>query len=110
MPNIMRQPHKFRGLIYAFFFISGFSALIYEVVWFHLLRLAIGCSSVSLTILLVSFMGGMFIGSLLFNRLFPKHLHPLKLYAALELAIGICGVLMLFLVPWVGHAYLNLQF
>ena len=106
----MANHAKIRTLIYLFFLVSGFSALIYEVVWFHLLRLAIGSSSVSLTILLVSFMGGMFIGSSLFGRLFSASRDPLKLYAALELAIGICGGLMLIAVPMVGSFYSNTHF
>jgi len=57
------------ALLTGLFFASGAAALIYEVVWFHLLRLVIGASALSLGILLASFMGGMFLGSLLFARL-----------------------------------------
>ena len=46
------------------FVASGCAALIYEVVWFHLLRLVIGGSWISLGILLASFMGGMCLGSI----------------------------------------------
>ena len=42
---------------------SGCAALIYEVVWFELLRQVIGASSVSLAIVLTSYMGGLFLGS-----------------------------------------------
>ena len=48
---------------------SGCSALIYEVVWFQLLELVIGVSTVSLGILLGTFMAGMCLGSLLFGLL-----------------------------------------
>ena len=48
---------------------SGCSALIYEVVWFQLLELVIGVSTVSLGILLGTFMGGMCLGSLFFPGL-----------------------------------------
>ena len=43
---------------------SGCSALIYETVWYQLLQLAIGSTSVSLGFLLATFMGGLCIGSL----------------------------------------------
>jgi len=75
---------------------SGAAALIYEIVWFQLLELVIGSTAVSLGILLATFMGGMCLGSLILRRL--------RLYA-LELGIAICGILVLFLMPFVGSAY-----
>ena len=50
------------ALLAAMFAASGCAALIYEIVWFHLLRLVIGASALSLGILLASFMGGLFLG------------------------------------------------
>ena len=47
---------------------SGVVALIYEIVWFQLLELAIGSTAVSLGILLATFMGAMCLGSLIFPR------------------------------------------
>ena len=41
---------------------SGCAALIYELVWFHYLRLVVGSTSISIAALLVSFMGGMGLG------------------------------------------------
>jgi spermidine synthase len=75
---------------------SGVAALIYEIVWFQLLELVIGSTAVSLGILLATFMGGMCLGSLILSRL--------RLYA-IELGIGILGILVLFLMPFVGSAY-----
>ena len=48
---------------------SGMCALIYEVVWYQLLQLAIGSTSVSLGMLLATFMGGLCIGSVWFPRI-----------------------------------------
>src|SRR4051812_14954362 len=79
---------------------SGCSALIYEIVWFQLLQLAIGSTSVSLGFLLATFMGGLCIGSIALPRMRAvKKEHPLRVYAALELGIGICGILVLFGLP-----------
>ena len=84
---------------------SGCAALIYEVVWFQLLQLSIGSSAVSLGVLLGIYMGGMCLGSLLLPRyLNPSH-HPLKVYAALEVGIGLFGVIVLFAVPLLGQLY-----
>ena len=75
---------------------SGVAALIYEIVWFQLLELVIGSTAISLSILLATFMGGMCLGSLILSRW--------RLYA-IELGIAILGILVLFLMPFVGSAY-----
>src|ERR1700754_886525 len=77
---------------------SGCAALIYEVVWFQLLQLSVGSSAVSLGILLGIFMGGMCLGSLLLPRFINSRHHPLKVYAWLEIGIGLCGVVVLYAV------------
>ena len=84
---------------------SGCAALIYEVVWFQLLQLSIGSSAVSLGVLLGIFMGGMCLGSLVTPRFLDKSRHPLRVYAMLELGIGVCGLLVMWLVPVLGNAY-----
>src|SRR5262245_314368 len=52
-------------------------------------------------------MGGLCAGSILLPRFVPRSIHPLKLYAALELGIGILGVLVLFAVPLVARLYVH---
>lgn len=84
---------------------SGACALIYEVVWFQLLGLVIGSSAISLGVLLATFMGGMCIGSLALPRFAPRDWHPLKLYAVLEIGIGVIGLLELALIPLIGRLY-----
>ncbi len=84
---------------------SGCAALIYEIVWFQLLQLVIGSSSISLGILLGTFMGGMCLGSLLLPRVVPVGEHPLRVYAFLELGIGALAIAILFGMPLVGGAY-----
>ena len=84
---------------------SGCAALIYEVVWYQLLPLAIGSTSVSLGILLAAFMGGLCIGSLWLPRILPKR-HPLQLFAALEIGIGGCAILVQFGLPFLNRVYI----
>jgi spermidine synthase len=81
-------------------------ALIYEVVWYQLLQLAIGSTSVSLGILLATFMGGLCIGSIWFPRLRLAQ-HPLKIYAALELGIAACAVLVQISLPSLDRLYIT---
>jgi spermidine synthase len=81
---------------------SGAAALIYEVVWFQLLELAIGSSAVSLAVLLATFMGGTCLGSLFLPRIIPARLDPMRVYAAIEIGILILGMMVLAVTPLVG--------
>src|SRR5262245_38421784 len=92
-------------LLVVLFIGSGCAALIYEIVWFQLLELVIGSSALSLGVLLGTFMGGMCLGSLLLPRVIPPNHHPLKIYALLETAIGVIGILVLAVVPLIGGFY-----
>ena len=102
--RIMRSQRLLPALLLLFVG-SGCAALIYEVVWFQLLELVIGSSAVSIGVLLGTFMGGMCLGSLLLPRLTRPDAHPLRVYAWLELGIGIVGLIVLFAMPLVGGAY-----
>jgi spermidine synthase len=84
---------------------SGCAALIYEVVWFQLLQLVVGSSAVSLGVLLGTFMGGMCLGSLLLPRFVSPRAHPLKVYAYLELGIGLFAILILVGMPVLARVY-----
>jgi spermidine synthase len=86
---------------------SGCAALIYETVWFQLLQLVIGSSGVSLGLLLAAYMGGLCAGSILIARYVSPRIHPLKVYALLEVGIGILGLAVLFAVPLVSRVYLT---
>jgi spermidine synthase len=99
------QTRRFLPGLIVLFIGSGCAALIYEIVWFQLLQLVIGSSAISLGILLGTFMGGMCLGSLLLPRMVAAREHPLRVYAFLEIGIGICGVVILFGMPLVGGAY-----
>jgi len=87
------------------FFASGCAALIYETSWFHLVQLVVGASSISVAVLLCSFMGGMAMGSAWLPRLFPATAHPLRVIAILEAGIAGFGVLIPMVLPVVQQAY-----
>ena len=98
---------RYLPLLLLLFVGSGCSALVYEVVWLQLLQLVIGSSAVSLGVLLGTFMGGMCLGSLLLPSWIAPHRHPLRVYAVLELGIGICGILLLFGMPYINRIYMS---
>src|SRR5580765_6893153 len=84
---------------------SGCAALIYEIVWFQMLQLVIGSSAVSLGALLGTFMGGMCLGSILLPKKISTRHHPLRVYAYLELGIGVLGLLVLWAIPVLDRVY-----
>jgi spermidine synthase len=92
-------------LLLVLFIGSGCAALIYEIVWFQLLQLVVGSSAVSLGVLLGTYMGGMCLGSLLLPRYVSARTHPLRVYAIIEGGIGVCGLLVLLILPLLSHLY-----
>ncbi len=102
---IPARTRQFLPLLLILFVGSGWSALIYEVVWLQLLQLVIGSSAPSLAVLLSTFMGGMCVGSLALPRLISARHHPLKVYAWLELGTAAFGLIVLFGMPYVQDLY-----
>ena len=105
-PKTSGARRRFLPVLLVLFAGSGCSALIYEIVWYQLLQLVIGSTAVSLGVLLATFMGGLCIGSLALPRLArARGMHPLKVYAFLELGIGACGILALIIIPLLDSVY-----
>ncbi len=102
------QPSFLLAVLLVLFGASGCAALIYEVAWYQVLQLAIGSTSVSLGILLATFMGGLCLGSLALPRWRrAESAHPLRVYAALELGIGVLGVLVTAGMPLISAVYVT---
>src|SRR6204780_69261 len=92
-------------LLLVLFIGSGCAALIYEIVWFQLLQLVVGSSAVSLGVLLGTYMGGLCLGSLLLPRYVSARNHPLRVYAIIEGGIGVCGLIVLSILPLLDRLY-----
>src|SRR5664279_1313565 len=103
--NAPGASRRYLPILLVLFACSGCSALIYEIVWYQLLQLVIGSTAVSLGVLLATFMGGLCLGSLLLPRFLSDERHPLRVYAAVETGIGICGVLALAGMPLISGIY-----
>jgi spermidine synthase len=88
----------------ALFAASGCAALVYQVVWFERLSLAIGSSALSLGVLLATFLGGMGLGSWLAPRVLAGHA-PLHRLALVELVTGVLGLATLVAIPLLASLY-----
>lgn len=82
-----------QNILFALFTLSGFSGLIYESVWSNYLKLFLGHAAYAQTLVLAMFMGGMAAGAWLSGRYLARIPHPLLGYAAVELVIGLFGLL-----------------
>jgi spermidine synthase len=90
------------------FFLSGSAGLIYEVLWTRSLALSFGHTVWAMTTVLVVFMGGLALGSFLFGRTADRFGDPVRLYALLELGIGIYCLAAPSLLALSGRAHLAL--
>ena len=87
MISLSRQTlHSIIGLLLV---ISGGLGLIYQTLWFKYLSLFLGNTTYAQTIVLATFMGGLAIGSAWWGRKVDSTQQPLRLYAYLELGIGV---------------------
>ncbi|MGV7220102.1 MAG: fused MFS/spermidine synthase [Nitrospinales bacterium] len=100
-----KQPSR---MVYFFFFFSGATALVYEIIWTRMLTLAFGHTVFSVSVVLAAFMAGLGFGSYLWGHLVDtlsisnvdegvhkKH-SPIMIYAVIEIFIFIsCALLSL---------------
>jgi spermidine synthase len=80
-------------VLYALFFLSGAAGLIYESIWTRYLALLVGHSAYAQILVLTIFLGGMAVGSFLVGRYSERLRNPLILYAVVEAAVGLLGLL-----------------
>lgn len=84
-----------RWAVFGLFFFSGACALVYQITWLRLFRLAMGNTVFTSATVLTAFMAGLALGSWLAGRLADRTGRPLRLYAYLEVLIGLCGLAMM---------------
>ena len=92
---------------FIFFFISGFCSVLYELVWLRLSMAQFGVTTAMVSIVLSVFMAGLGLGSWASGRwllrtdrsAFPA----LRLYAIIELLIGISGLVVPYGLVWGRH-------
>lgn len=82
-------------LILAGFGLSGFAALIYEVAWTRALCLILGNSVYAFSAMLLTFLFGLAIGSIIFGALFGRRKITLSAFGLIELSAGFSAVLLL---------------
>ena len=93
------------SLILLIFLLSGMLGLGYQVLWSKFLLEFIGVSSYSYSTVLAAFMAGLALGSWIWGRLSDRLQNPLKLFAYLELGIGLYALCYLPLMSFAEGLY-----
>ncbi len=84
------------------FLLSGFAALVYEVVWTQLLTLSFGASAYSFSIMLAAFFIGLGLGGYAAGKYIDDKKDAVKIFAYLEIGIGLSGLMILLFFDRVG--------
>src|SRR5262245_9685173 len=83
-----------RAVLLACFFLSGSSGLILESLWTRKLGLVFGSTTLAISTVLATFMGGLGLGSYLAGRYADRIKNPVRAYAAAEAGIGLYALLI----------------
>lgn len=96
-----------------FFFLSGFSGLMYEVIWFKRFSHVWGCSTLAMASVVASFLLGLGLGGYLGGHLAVRSRRLLFWYGLFEGAIGVMAFLVPYELLWLqqsaGTMYASIQ-
>lgn len=91
---------------FVFFFVSGFCSVLYELIWLRLSMAQFGVTTALTSMVLSVFMAGLGVGSWPAGKFMRRHqdriIFPLRLYALLELLIGLSALAVPAQLVW-GH-------
>ncbi len=96
-------------LVLLLYFLSGATALVYEVVWSRMLIHVFGSTALALGTVLAAFMAGMAMGSWLIGKAADKSSNCLRLYAILEIGLALAALVSHFLLSRIGPVHLVLH-
>ncbi len=104
----MLQTKNMDVILYALFFLSGFSALTYQLMWQRMLFIQFGVDLESVTLIVSVFMFGLGLGGLWGGMLADKWLTKLlRVYVLIEMGIATFGFLSPNLIDTVGNLFFN---
>lgn len=88
-----------RATLLALFFASGFTGLVYEVLWLRALALVFGNTAYAASATLAVFFFGMAAGQAVFGRRAHRLAAPIRAYALLELGVAVTASAYFVLLP-----------
>jgi spermidine synthase len=95
------------ALLLVCFFLSGFSALLYETAWTREFAFVFGTSELAVVAVLAAYMGGLALGAALAARIAPRIRRPVLAYGVLELGIALWAIALPWAIRGVSALYLG---
>src|SRR5215813_10649559 len=103
------EPLQGSGVLVACFLASGALGLMYEVVWLRMLSLVFGHTTYAITTVLMAFMAGLALGSLLLGSRASQIKNPIRTYGWFEVTIGLFCAAVPLLLDGVSYLFLALH-
>lgn len=110
IPAPVRMTKLLNSLVYIFVFLTGVSALIYQVVWQRMLSRLLGAETLATSIVLAVFLVGLSIGYFLSGWWSTRLKNAMKGYALLEAITGLWGFAFMLLYAGVSALTLTWKF
>ncbi|MGC8845332.1 MAG: fused MFS/spermidine synthase, partial [Candidatus Hydrogenedens sp.] len=95
MNNSKYSSYAFRLLLYVSFFLSGGSALMYQIIWTRQCMLLLGSTAYAVSTVLSIFFLGLGLGSFWGGKIAERTSNPMRLYAVIELFIGFWALIVI---------------
>ncbi len=95
------------ALLLVCFFLSGFSALLYETAWTREFAFVFGTSELAVVAVLAAYMGGLALGAAVAARVAPRIRRPVLAYGVLELGIALWALALPHAIRAVSGLYLG---
>ncbi len=95
-PTPASYPPAAKAIVFAAFFLSGLSGLVYEAIWMRMLTFTFGSTTLAVSTALAAFMAGLAIGCYIFGRIVDRVKNHVRTYIILEILIGLYGISTLY--------------
>lgn len=87
------------------FFLSGFAALIYQMVWLRQFSIVFGTSELAVATVLAAYMGGLALGAVIVDRYIAVLARPVWVYGLLEAGIAVSALCVPLLLAAASSTY-----
>ena len=105
-PSTGAPPHL--AFVALLIFVSGASALVFQVAWMRELRLVFGATTAASAAVLAVFMAGLGVGSALLGKKADHVPNPLRLYGVLEAGVALSAAATPWLIALASSVYITL--
>lgn len=97
------KERKIAAILYALFFLSGASALAFQIAWTRMLSTGLGHEMPAVLAVVGAIFGGMTAGAWASERILAASDRPGRWYGCLESVVGIGGLASIALIPWINR-------